>query len=85
MLYILTQIWTAKLGKLVAVKNIIVNSWKDVFKLGMIVFDKAVTVNSNRALIWFVAVRMLQMMDRNVMFAFPIAPLFTVVLSLVGK
>jgi len=34
--------------------------------------------------VFYFIIRMLQMMDRNVVFAFPIAPLFTVVLSLVG-
>ena len=36
-------------------------------------------------LVLFLAVNLLQMLDLNVTIAFPAAPLFTVILSLVGK
>jgi hypothetical protein len=35
--------------------------------------------------VFFVLVNLLQMMDLNGIIAFPVAPLFTVILSLVGK
>lgn len=34
---------------------------------------------------WFTQVNLLQMLDLNVTIAFPAAPLFTVILSLVGR
>lgn len=36
-------------------------------------------------MVYFVSVNLLQMMDLNGIVTFPVAPLFTVILSLVGK